>query len=55
MEGKRLEVYYDFISEPSRAVVAFCKINKIPFEPKVMSVFNGDCMKPEFIELNPNH
>ena len=26
-----LKIYADYASQPSRAVIAFCKINKIPF------------------------
>ena len=33
-----LEVYYDLFSQPSRAVVLFCKVNGIPFIPKPVTL-----------------
>ena len=30
--NKKLTIYIDWASQPSRAVLAFCKINKIPHE-----------------------
>lgn len=36
-----LKVYYDLMSQPSRAVYMFLKLNKIPFEDKVLALRKG--------------
>ena len=33
-----LELYFDMLSEPSRAVYLFVKAAEVPFEPKVVSL-----------------
>ncbi len=33
-KNKKLAVYIEWNSQPSRAVLAFCKLNKIPIEIK---------------------
>lgn len=36
-----LKFYYDLMSQPSRAVYLFLKVNKIPFEPKPVAIRKG--------------
>ncbi|KAJ0105412.1 hypothetical protein Patl1_17757 [Pistacia atlantica] len=49
----RLKVYADRMSEPSRAVVIFCKINGIDFEEIKVDLAKRQQYSPEFKELNP--
>jgi len=44
----------DYGSQPTRAVFLFCKINKIPFEFKEVSVFKMEQYSAEFKKINPN-
>ena len=37
-ESKKLTLYVDWASQPSRAVVAFCRINKIEHELVVIRI-----------------
>jgi len=37
-----IKLYIDYNSQPSRAVLAFCLIAKIPFEIIEVSMFSGD-------------
>jgi glutathione S-transferase len=37
-----LKVYYDSMSQPSRAVLIFLKLNKIPFEDKPVALMSGN-------------
>ena len=37
----RLKVYYDLMSQPSRAVVMFCKLAKIPYEDHPVALRKG--------------
>ena len=40
MESERkLIIYVDWVSQPARAVVSFCKLNNIPFEAKEVVIF----------------
>ena len=49
-----LKLYIDYASQPSRAVLIFCLINKIPHEVVETKIFSGDQRKPEFVDkLNP--
>lgn len=48
-----LKVYVDMMSQPSRAVLAFCKINKIPHEVVLADIAKGLTHTPEFLEINP--
>ena len=46
MESKsnniKLIIYVDMASQPSRSVLAFCRINQIPHEMKVLRVGKGE-------------
>ncbi|CAH2008374.1 unnamed protein product [Acanthoscelides obtectus] len=45
-----LKYYYDLLSQPSRAVYIFLKMNKIPFEPVPVKVGEGEHLTEEFRE-----
>lgn len=38
----KLKLYYDLMSQPSRAVYMFVKLNKIPFEDKAVALRTGN-------------
>ena len=44
----------DFVSQPSRAVVAFCDINHIPYDLVDMKIMRGGHKTEEFKKINPN-
>lgn len=48
-----LKVYADLGSQPSRAVLCFCKINKIPFEHVEIRLGKLQHKSPEFTAINP--
>ena len=54
MEDKKIILYVDWGSQPSRAVVGFCKINKIPFELLEIRVGRAQHLTQEFAQINPN-
>ncbi|XP_010553511.1 PREDICTED: glutathione S-transferase T1 [Tarenaya hassleriana] len=49
----KLKVYSDRMSQPSRAVIIFCKVNGIEFEEVVLSLAKRKHLSPEFKEINP--
>ncbi|GAB4834396.1 Glutathione S-transferase theta-1 [Ancistrocladus abbreviatus] len=48
-----LKVYADRLSQPSRAVILFCKLNRIEFEEIKIDVSKRRQLSPEFREINP--
>lgn len=48
-----LKVYVDRLSQPSRAILIFCKINGIEFEEIKVDLINRKHQTPEFEEINP--
>ncbi|ONK71522.1 uncharacterized protein A4U43_C04F9510 [Asparagus officinalis] len=48
-----LKLYVDRRSQPSRAVLIFCKMNKIDFEEVKIDLAKGQHKSPEFKEINP--
>ncbi|XAR70307.1 Glutathione transferase [Bertholletia excelsa] len=48
-----LKVYADRMSEPSRAVLIFCKVNGIEFEEIKVDLAAREQYSPEFKEINP--
>ena len=50
----KLYIYADFMSQPVRAVVAFCKINKIEFEIITTLISKGMTKTKEFKKINPH-
>jgi len=50
-----LKLYYNLMSQPSRALYIFLKKAKIPFESKVVNLMNGEQFTKEFEAINPLH
>jgi len=50
---KPIKLYVDFISQPARAVVAFCKVNNIPHEIVEVRVFQYQQKTLEYTKINP--
>ncbi|KAH6835021.1 glutathione S-transferase THETA 1 [Perilla frutescens var. hirtella] len=48
-----LKVYADRMSQPSRAIIIFCKVNGIDFEEARIDLSKGQHLTPEFQEINP--
>lgn len=48
-----LKVFADRMSQPSRAVILFCKLNRIDFEEVTIDVSKRQHQSPEFAEINP--
>ncbi|KAI8468780.1 MAG: thioredoxin-like protein [Monoraphidium minutum] len=46
-------LYVDMMSQPSRAVVIFCRLNKLPVEVRLVRLDKGEHRQPWFLELNP--
>ncbi|KAG1362651.1 putative Glutathione S-transferase T1 [Cocos nucifera] len=44
----KLKVYADRMSQPSRAIVIFCKLNGIDFEEVKIDLAKGQHRSPEF-------
>jgi len=36
-----VEVYYDLLSQPCRAIYTFLKAAQVPFDPKVVELMKG--------------
>ncbi|CAN6476090.1 unnamed protein product [Victoria cruziana] len=49
----KLRVYADRISQPSRAILIFCKVNGIDFEEVKVNIAKGEHRRPEFKDINP--
>ncbi|PKA55014.1 Glutathione S-transferase T1 [Apostasia shenzhenica] len=49
----KLKVYADRLSQPSRAVIIFCKVNGIDFEEVLVNLAKGEHRSREFKEINP--
>jgi len=45
-------IYGDYLSQPTRSVVAFCKINDISFEFKFINIAKGDHLTQEYSKIN---
>ncbi|PHT57906.1 Glutathione S-transferase T1 [Capsicum baccatum] len=48
-----LKLYVDRMSQPSRAVIIFCKLNGIDFEEVRINLSKREQLSPEFKEINP--
>eukprot|EP00455_Lapot_gusevi_P025967 TRINITY_DN2740_c0_g1_i1.p1 TRINITY_DN2740_c0_g1~~TRINITY_DN2740_c0_g1_i1.p1 ORF type:complete len:152 (+),score=40.58 TRINITY_DN2740_c0_g1_i1:31-456(+) len=49
-----LTLYVDFMSQPSRAIVWFCLLNKIEHKVQVVQIAKGEQRSAEFAKINPN-
>ncbi|KAK1408287.1 hypothetical protein QVD17_39933 [Tagetes erecta] len=50
-----LKVYADRMSQPSRAVLIFCKVNGIDFEEILVDISKNQQFSPEYKAINPMH
>ncbi|CAD6207790.1 unnamed protein product [Miscanthus lutarioriparius] len=48
-----VKVYADRRSQPSRAVIIFCRVNQIDFEEVTVDLFKSQHLTPEFKKVNP--
>ncbi|OEL19939.1 Glutathione S-transferase T1 [Dichanthelium oligosanthes] len=48
-----IKVYADRRSQPSRAVIIFCRVNRIDFEEVAVDLFKAQHLTPEFKKVNP--
>ncbi|KAJ8642866.1 hypothetical protein MRB53_004614 [Persea americana] len=48
-----LKIYVDRMSQPSRAIIIFCKVNKIEFEEIKIDLSKGQHRSTQFKEINP--
>ncbi|XWS49930.1 hypothetical protein CRYUN_Cryun12cG0045200 [Craigia yunnanensis] len=49
----KLKVYADRMSQPTRAVIVFCKVNRIDYEEIKIEISKGQHLTPEFAEIIP--
>ncbi|XP_042481617.1 glutathione S-transferase T1-like [Macadamia integrifolia] len=49
----KLKVYGDRLSQPTRAVIIFCKLNGIDFEEIRIDLLKRQHLSPQFREINP--
>ena len=49
-----LKLFIDHASQPSRAILVFCLINKIPHQVVDTRLMKGEHLTPEFAKINPN-
>jgi len=50
----KLVLYGDYQSQPSRAIFAFCLLNNIPHEVRLVSVTGLEQYSKDFKKVNPN-
>ncbi|KAL4223346.1 Glutathione S-transferase theta-1 [Mactra antiquata] len=48
-----ITLYFDLLSQPSRAVYLFLKAAKIPFKENNMDLMKEEHKKPEYLQINP--
>ena len=48
-----LTFYYFPLSQPSRAVLAFLELTKIPHEKKIVNILAGEHKTAEYLKINP--
>ncbi|PWA34112.1 S-crystallin, Glutathione S-transferase (GST) [Artemisia annua] len=48
-----LKIFCDRMSQPSRAIIIFCKVNKIDFEEVTIDIFKNQQQSPEYKAINP--
>ena len=53
MENKKLKLYFDWNSQPSRAIISFCRINLIPVELQEVRIGKRQHFTEEFRKINP--
>ena len=50
----KLIIYGDMISQPVRAIILFCKLNKIPYEFEYINLSKGEQFSEKFKKINPD-
>ncbi|GLC38544.1 hypothetical protein PLESTB_001738000 [Pleodorina starrii] len=53
LEEPQLRLYADFMSQPSRAVIIFSRINTLPVDVKPVLIHKGETRSPAYLALNP--
>ncbi|KAK9698604.1 hypothetical protein RND81_08G116600 [Saponaria officinalis] len=53
MAGEALKIYGDRRSQPTRAILLFCKVNGIEFEEVTIVLFSGAAQTHEYQAINP--
>ncbi|KAG8225500.1 hypothetical protein J437_LFUL014136 [Ladona fulva] len=48
-----LKVYFDLLSQPSRALVLFLKVNNIPYQSCPVALRKGEHFTDEYAKINP--
>ncbi|KAF8700157.1 hypothetical protein HU200_034527 [Digitaria exilis] len=48
-----IKVYSNRLSQPSRAIIIFCRMNRIDFEEVTVDQFKAEHRTPEFKKINP--
>ncbi|CAG5125687.1 unnamed protein product [Candidula unifasciata] len=48
-----LRYYFDMLSQPSRTVYIFLRLNNVPFEPKLVALRKGEHKSDEYKQINP--
>lgn len=48
-----LTLYFNPLSQPSRAVLALVSLGKVEFTPKVIDLMKQENLTPEFTKINP--
>ena len=51
--GTKIIAFGHPVSQPSRAIWAFCDLCNIDHEPRVVDLMSGEHKKPEFLAINP--
>jgi len=53
MSAKVVTIFGDLMSQPSRAVIWFCKLAKIPHDVKLVQIVKKEQLSPEHLQRNP--
>jgi glutathione S-transferase len=51
-KNSKLYIYGDYLSQPFRSIVCFCKIAKIPFEIKFVNIGRGEHLSEDYKKIN---
>lgn len=51
--SRGLVLYVDLMSQPSRAVLIFCRANNVPVEVRLVNLRKGEHRQPAFAAVNP--
>jgi glutathione S-transferase len=51
-KNSKLYIYGDYLSQPFRSLICFCKLNNIPFETKFVNIAIGEHMTEDYKKIN---